>query len=232
MKKSIYITLLASTFALTSCKGQEKSSINQNIEPKQFAENVMGKQVQLVDVRTPDEFNNQHIENAVNYNINDSVAFDTNAAKLDKNQPVYVYCLSGGRSSRAASKLQEMGFKEVYNLSGGITKWNAEGFGKPVNNGGLSLAEFNKITTSDKKVLIDVYAEWCGPCKKMAPYLEKMKAENKGKMTIVKLDADKNQALAKELKIEGLPTLLYYIDGKLQWQNLGFISEEDLKKKL
>jgi thioredoxin-like negative regulator of GroEL len=62
--------------------------------------------------------------------------------------------------------------------------------------------------------------------------MEKMKSEMKGELVIIKIDADKNQQLAQQLKIEGLPTLILYKKGEEVWKNLGYISEEDLKKKL
>ncbi|MFC4817324.1 MULTISPECIES: thioredoxin [unclassified Flavobacterium] len=232
MKNTIIIFLYLVSVTLTGCKGQTDKSVT-DLDPKAFTEKIgVTKGAQVLDVRTPEEFNGQHLDNAVNININNS-AFDKEVAQLDKNKPVFVYCLAGGRSSKAANHLTELGFKEVYNMEGGITKWNALGLGKPAPNAnGMSLDEYKKITQSDKKVLIDFYAEWCGPCKKMAPYMEKMKAEMKGDLVIVKIDADKNQLLAQQLKIEGLPTLILYKKGEEIWKNLGYISEEDLKKKL
>lgn len=229
--KNVFLSLVCVTSLLfNSCKGQT-NKINENLEPKVFAEKITNTDVYLIDVRTPQEYASNHIGNAVNIDINSS-DFDAQINNLDKNKPVYIYCLSGGRSSRAAQKMNDLGFTEVYNLSGGITKWNAEGYGKPANAGGMSVVEFEKLINSDKKVLIDFYAEWCGPCKKMAPYLAKMKEEYKGKVTIVKIDVDKNQQLAQQLKIEGLPTLKLFENGKEKWSNLGYITEEELKSKL
>ena len=231
--KNIILTLLCFTTAIfTACKGQNDKVVA-DLEPKVFAEKIgVSSEVQLLDVRTPEEFNTQHLDNALNININHS-GFDKEVAQLDKNKPVFVYCLAGGRSSKAANHLAELGFKEVYNLEGGITKWNASGLGKPVkHDDGITLEQYEKLVKSDKKVLIDFYAEWCGPCKKMAPYMEKMKTEMKDQLVIVKIDADKNQQLAQQLKIQGLPALILYKNGKEIWKNLGFISEADLKKKL
>jgi thioredoxin len=229
--KNLVLSLVCITSLLfNSCKGQTNKT-NQNIEPKVFAEKITNNDIYLIDVRTSQEYANQHIGNAVNIDINGS-DFDTQINNLDKNKPVYVYCLGGGRSAKAAQKMSDLGFKEVYNLSGGITKWNAEGFGNPVNAGGMTAADFQKLINSDKKVLIDFYAEWCGPCKKMAPYLAKMKEEYKDKVTIVKIDVDKNQQLAQLLHIEGLPTLKLYENGKEKWSSLGYITEEALKSKL
>src|SRR5690606_614856 len=109
----------------------------------------------------------QHLDNAVNINWNDN-DFDKKAAELNKSKPVFVYCLSGGRSSKAASKLTELGFKEVYEMEGGIVKWNASGLAKKSNETiGMSLAEYEKLLISDKKILVNFYADWCAPCVKM-----------------------------------------------------------------
>ena len=76
----------------------------------------------LVDVRTHDEYNSGYIENSLNidYLSND---FSENVEKLDKNTPIVLYCRSGKRSSLSANKLSELGFKEIYNLEGGILGW-------------------------------------------------------------------------------------------------------------
>lgn len=229
--KNTFLTLVcATTLLFNSCKGQT-NKINETIEPKVFAEKITNNDSYVIDVRTPQEYASQHIGNAVNIDINNS-NFESQISNLDQNKPVYVYCLSGGRSAKAAQKMSDLGFKEVYNLAGGITKWNADGLGNPTNTGGMTAADFDKLIHSDKKVLIDFYAEWCGPCKKMAPYLAKMKEEYKGKVTIVKIDVDKNQQLAQQLRIEGLPTLKLFENGKEKWSSLGYITEEELKSKL
>src|SRR5690606_27394894 len=84
------------------------------------------KNVQLVDVRTAEEYAEGHLKNAVNINIGSS-NFEEHIAILDKNKPVMVYCLSGGRSGNAANKLEKMGFTQVYNMKGGIMKWRNAG---------------------------------------------------------------------------------------------------------
>lgn len=81
----------------------------------------------IVDIRTPEEFNEGHIENAVNIDFY-SDTFKEDLDKLDKNKAYFIYCRSGNRSGRAMPIMKELGFKEVYNLSVGITEWIAEGF--------------------------------------------------------------------------------------------------------
>jgi thioredoxin len=198
-----------------------------------FAEKIKATpNAQILDVRTPEEFTSEHIDKATNINWlgNDFVA---NAEKLDKSKPVFVYCKSGGRSAKASAKLAELGFKTIYELQGGIMKWNAAGLSKPSKKiVGMSSQEYAELLNSDKKVLIDFYAEWCAPCKKMTPYLLHMQKKLADRVTIIRLNADENKTLISEMKIDELPTLLLYENKKLKWKHSGYISEEDLKKQL
>ncbi len=226
------LSLIAITFLLVNCQGQTSKGV-QTVDVKTYAEKLKTTQnPQLLDVRTPEEFASEHIDNATNVNWN-GADFETKAATYDKSKPVFVYCKVAGRSAQAANKLAEMGFKEIYNLEGGIMKWNASGMSKPSDKIiGMSDQEYNELIHSDKKVVVDFYAEWCAPCKKMAPYIIKMQEEMKGKMTIARLDADKNKTMVENLKLDGLPVIIVYENGKEVWRNIGYISEEDLKKHL
>ena len=80
----------------------------------------------IIDVRTPQEFAEEHIENATNIDFY-SEAFQDMLNNLDKNKAYLIYCRSGGRSGNALNIMAELNFKEVYNVSGGIIAWNAEG---------------------------------------------------------------------------------------------------------
>ncbi|AMA48700.1 MULTISPECIES: thioredoxin family protein [Flavobacterium] len=94
----------------------------------------------------------------------------------------------------------------------------------------LTIEKYNQLLSRDSIIIVDFNAKWCGPCKKLAPILEKVSKEKKIKL--IKIDTDKNPELAQKLNVEGLPTLHYYKKGKLIWENLGFINEEELLKKL
>ena len=226
------LLLLFVVFQLTSCQSQQSKTI-ETIDGKTYSDKLSNtKNPQLLDVRTPEEYAVEHLENAsnVNWNGND---FVSKVEKLDKSQPVFVYCKVGGRSSQAANKLAELGFATIYNLDGGIMKWQ----GKKTSNTsstpkGLTSAEFEKLINSDKKVIINFSAKWCAPCKKMAPYLTKMQEELKGKITLVKLDADENKTLMESMKLNELPVILIYENGKETWRNLGYLSEEDFRLKI
>ena len=226
------LLLLFVVFQLTSCQSQQSKTI-ETIDGKTYSDKLSNtKNPQLLDVRTPEEYAVEHLENASNVNWNGD-DFVSKVEKLDKSQPVFVYCKVGGRSSQAADKLAELGFKEIYNLDGGIMKWQ----GKKTSNvsstpKGLTSAEFEKLINSDKKVIINFSAKWCAPCKKMAPYLTKMQEELKGKITLVKLDADENKTLMERMKLNELPVILIYENGKETWRNLGYLSEEDFKLKI
>ena len=89
-----------------------------------FEAKIVQPNVQLVDVRTPQEFANGHLENARNINYNDP-KFKENIALLDKSKPIAVYCGVGGRSGKASKILTELGFKDITDLAGGITAWTA-----------------------------------------------------------------------------------------------------------
>ena len=238
--KSKIVLLFFATLLFINCKEKTQHStsetsktITESIDPTSFSEKLKAtSNAQLIDVRTPEEFNSKHLENAINIDYN-GATFDTEIAKLDKTKPTFVYCLSGGRSSSAVAKMQELGFTELYNMEGGMMKWNALGLdGNKIEKGGMTQADFQKLLQTDKKVLVDFNAEWCGPCKRMAPYLEKMKEELKDEVVIISIDVDKNEALAADLKIESLPTLILYENQKNIWKNIGYLSEEELRAKL
>lgn len=227
----LFLSILS--FAIMSCNGQTSKNV-ETIEATAFAKKIAETpKPQILDVRTPEEFTSGHIDDATNVNIlaDDFVA---NSEKFDKSKPVFVYCKSGGRSQKAANKLQELGFKTIYNLEGGILKWEAAGLSKPSDKIiGICPQEYAQLLNTDKKVLINFYAEWCAPCKKMAPYLLKMQKDLADKVTVVRLNADENKTIMAELKISELPAVLLYENKTLKWKHVGsYISEEDLKKQL
>ena len=93
------------------------------LEYMEFKNQIVNN-VQLVDVRTSEEFNTGHIEGAINIDFKNDEVFYQSFQRLDKKNPVYVYCRSGNRSKKSADKLLEMGFSKVYDLKGGYIDWN------------------------------------------------------------------------------------------------------------
>jgi len=228
--KIISLSLICLLFL--SCQGQQTKTV-QTVDVTAFAEKLKATdKAQLLDVRTPEEFSSGHIENATNVNWNGD-DFVAKAEKYDKSKPVFVYCKVGGRSAQAADKLAELGFKEIYNLDGGIMKWNAAGNTKASDKIiGICDQEYGELIKSSKRVMIDFNAKWCAPCKKMNPYILKFQREMADKIKIVQLDADENKTIVDQLKLDGLPVLIIYEKGKEVWRNVGFISEEELRKHL
>lgn len=191
---------------------------------------------QLVDVRTPEEFKNGHLANAENIDYKNT-AFREQIKSLDKNKPVFVYCLGGVRSAAAADILHENGFTEVYDMQGGYMKWTAAGKLIEVPKGastakGMSAADFKKMTNTDGVVLVDFHAPWCEPCIRMMPVVKKLAGEYKGKARIETVEYDANKALAKELGIDEIPVFLVYKNGKLVDRRKGFQSESQFREML
>ncbi len=125
MNSTLKYILVVSFFTIFSCSLINNESINQ-MNSDELIEFIELNDAVLVDVRTEDEYNSGYIENSLNIDYF-SNAFSVNADKLDKSTPIILYCRSGKRSSMSANKISKLGFKEIYNLEGGILEWIEEG---------------------------------------------------------------------------------------------------------
>lgn len=94
------------------------------------------------------------------------------------------------------------------------------------------MASFKEIIASEKPVLIDFYADWCGPCKALAPHISELKKQVGDRARILKIDVDRNPALAQQLQVQGVPTLMIYHQGKLLWRQSGVVPAAELLKVL
>ena len=132
IKKSHYLFIALLWISLLSCgQKQKEGSPDQDsmskvslISPAEL--NKVNKDILLIDVRTPGEYASGHLENSINIDYK-ADNFKDLISELDPNQEVYVYCKVGGRSARSAKVIKEMGFKNVYDLKGGIIAWEKEG---------------------------------------------------------------------------------------------------------
>lgn len=92
------------------------------------------------------------------------------------------------------------------------------------------MASFNDIIQKNKMVLVDFSAEWCGPCQALAPILKEVKEVLGEGLTIIKIDVDKNQAIASKFRVQGVPTLILYKTGEQVWRQSGLLGKSELVK--
>jgi rhodanese-related sulfurtransferase len=184
----IYLPGLLCLLLLSSIQS-EAQSINQ-VNAEEFEKGIQGKDIQVLDVRTAGEYKTGHLQHALQADWNNETQFKDRTQHLDKSKPIYVYCLSGARSSAAAQWLQQNGYKNVVALKGGINAWKQAR--KPleaaVNIPQMTIADYKALITTNGTILVDFGAEWCAPCKKMEPVLETLKKEMGNRFKLVKID--------------------------------------------
>lgn len=92
------------------------------------------------------------------------------------------------------------------------------------------MTKFNELVRGEKPVLVDFYAEWCGPCKMMAPELQKLVGLLDGKASVIKINVDQNPVAAQTYQVRGVPTLMLFQKGKILWRQAGVLSADQLKR--
>jgi rhodanese-related sulfurtransferase len=116
-----FTVLLLCCFLSSAAFSQKDTT---QLSPDQFEKAIAKAEAQVVDVRTPEEYAKGHIQNSVLANWKNREEFEARTKTLDKSKPVYLYCLAGARSHSAAEFLRTKGYTQVYELAGGISKWN------------------------------------------------------------------------------------------------------------
>ncbi|MEP7237805.1 MAG: thioredoxin domain-containing protein [Ferruginibacter sp.] len=224
------ITTVLFSVIMLSCTAQTKTSLSAD----EFEKEITTKEnIQILDVRTPGEFFSGHIKNALQADWNDKAEFERRIAYVDKNKPVYVYCLAGGRSAAAADKMRKAGYTNVYELTGGTNAWRAAN--KPLEGKStekqMSIDELNTAIHGSKIVLVDFGASWCPPCIQMEPVLKSLADNNKGKFTLIKVDGGRDQDILTSYKVTALPVFLVFKDGKQVWRKDGIATEKEIAEQ-
>ncbi len=96
----------------------------------------------------------------------------------------------------------------------------------------MSKASFTKLINSEKPILIDFHATWCGPCKMLSPIIKEVKEEFGDKIRVIKIDVDKNPELSKKLEIMSMPTLMIFKGGKNTWRTVGVQTKSVITSKI
>tara|TARA_B100000767_G_C19702011_1_gene508841 strand:- start:231 stop:959 length:729 start_codon:yes stop_codon:yes gene_type:complete len=191
----------------------------------------------ILDVRTTEEVSAGYIENASFINFYDD-DFLEKASWIKKGQPIYVYCHAGGRSSKAAMKLISLGFKEVYNLVGGYSKWLSDDL--PIVKGvELSSSNYkvykletvNEILESSENILVIFKTPWCLPCKKLDIVLDEFSLKYPS-WEVLKINMDNNKNIADAFSVSSVPTVMAFNNKVKYFSSVGFIDLENLIKSI
>ncbi|NDC78946.1 MAG: thioredoxin [Chitinophagia bacterium] len=217
---------------LTSCSNQAQPV--GELPPDAYGKAIGAAGIQLLDVRTAGEYRSGHLKGALQADWRDSAQFADRTQHLDRNRPVYVYCLSGGRSAAAAQYLRAKGFREVTNLSGGISAWKTAGMpveAEDPQKAQTPRATYDALAASAPVVIVDFGAEWCPPCRKMEPVLKSyMEGKSEQKIRLVKMDGGSETELMKEMKVTALPTFILYRNGVEDKRLQGVMTGPELEK--
>lgn len=243
--KIIILTFLLSFVGLFGCKKstsknktsekiEEKQSFLKDVNAVEFKKIIEQDNVIILDVRRQEEVAKGHIKGCSNIDFYSDDLIDK-INLIDKSKAIAVYCRSGGRSSKVAKLLQENGFNEIYQLLGGVMAWENEGFPliksetpKDEHIKTLSLTDFEKVLKTNELVLIDFHTVWCAPCRKMAPIIDEIEKEYKGKAVVMRIDVDNSKEVAKKYNVRAVPVFVLYKNGVEKWKHNGIISKKEL----
>lgn len=224
------ITALLSLFF--SCKAQQAGN---SVDAASFSQGItQTSSAQILDVRTPGEYAGSHIKGALLADWNNREEFNRRISFIDKNKPLYIYCLAGGRSAAAAKLMRSNGFKEVIELKGGINAWKAAQ--QPLEGQsaepGLTLQQFQSSLPATGTVLVDFGAEWCPPCRTMEPILKSLSEKKAGAFTLIKVDGGRDQEVLQAYGVTALPVFIIFKNGQQVWRKEGVATEAEIAAQL
>lgn len=229
--------LFSILFSFIFITGVNAQALHQ-VGARKFQELTQTGKGVILDVRTPREYSRSHIEGSTLISVSDR-EFVNKINLLQKDKPIYLYCLTGSRSNTAAKYMAKNGFTKVYNLQRGIIDWNQCGF--PTVQSKVVAASkstkyteqgFKKLINSEKVVLIDFHAPWCAPCKKMSPVIEKLAKDYNGKANVEKVDVEVNKLITKTYEVQSIPGFVLFIEGEKVWSHTGMITYDKLSQTL
>ncbi|MEV4881748.1 thioredoxin fold domain-containing protein [Chitinophaga ginsengisegetis] len=223
----VFLAIMLMLTGITAMAQQQQA-----VDAAEFDKDIQQPGVQVFDVRTAGEFSTGHLPHALQADYTKKEEFKDRVQYLDKKKPVYIYCLSGGRSAAAAKWMRENGFANVVELDGGINAWKRAGKqleGVAEKKPQLSVADYNKAVQAKGYVLTDVGAAWCPPCKQMEPVLEKF-FQKHPQVKKVAVDGGNDQDVMKSVDATKLPTFIFYKDGKEIARKQGVMELAELEK--
>lgn len=235
-----YSLLLITSIALFSCSNaqtEERMVTNKEgvkattVTAETFQKDIEQPNIVILDVRTAGEYESGHIDRALQADWTNQNEFKERVKAIDKNAPIYIYCLGGGRSAAAQNYLIQNGFTNITNLQGGINAWNQAGYPTVGNSNvpQISRKDYEASIPKEGTVLVDFSAEWCPPCKKVEPIVKSLEEEG---TQVIRIDGGNQKELCKDMQITGFPTLIIYQNGKEVTRKTGLISESELKALL
>jgi len=210
------------------------AQVVKHVDASEFKKLVDAENGIILDVRTQGEVARGHIKGTSVIDIADR-EFVSKLNMMQKDKPIYVYCLTGSRSRTAARIMEQNGFKEVYNLAQGVVSWYRSGYplvAEQVNQAESEEAftpeSIKKLINTEGVVLVDFNASWCAPCKTMLPVVDKLATENQNKLDVLKVDISENQEIAQLYNVKSVPSFVLFKNGEKIWHKTGVMSYDDL----
>lgn len=225
--------ILTGAILLASCgAGSGKTA---QLEIEEFKSGIEESNVQIVDIRSEEEFKAGHIDNAINIDIS-SKSFDSLNDKIYPDLPVYIYGKNEELSKQASEKLIAQGFKQVRELKGAFQSWVKAGLPvveyTPPKVYESDTIPFEKARMGNKLVLVDFNATWCKPCKILEPTIHKIHDTREKDVMVYSIDTDLREDLAREYSARSIPLLVYIKNNKVLYRSEGVVSESEINKKI